>query len=139
MDSLIGSSLSGIVSSLLARVLGKYVDGLEEKNMKLKLFGGEASLSNLKIKKNLFEKMNLPFQVKEGTLGKLKIKIPWSSLSSSPVVLQIEDLFLLLDSKRNLFKEEAEQEFFEREKETKANVNSPPPSSLFSISFSSNF
>lgn len=54
-------------------------------------------LQNLKIKKSLLDDFSyLPVNVKEGSLGKVKLVIPWNNLSSQSVVVTISDLNLLL-------------------------------------------
>jgi vacuolar protein sorting-associated protein 13A/C len=39
--------------------------------------------------------LELPVEVVAGTIGRLSLKIPWSSLASSPVVVTMEDVYLL--------------------------------------------
>ena len=88
----------------------------------MKLFSGDASLKNLQIKPDAFSKLNLPITIKEGTLQKLSISIPWTSLKSQSVKIYLEDLHILVVSKRNYYQEEREKEFLERELETKLHM-----------------
>lgn len=39
--------------------------------------------------------MNLPIEVKFGTIGKVSLQIPWNALLNQPVVIQIEDVHIL--------------------------------------------
>lgn len=39
--------------------------------------------------------MNLPVQVKSGTIGKIWLQIPWISLWNQPIVLNIEDILIV--------------------------------------------
>ena len=40
--------------------------------------------------------MKLPLELIVGKLGKLSIKVPWSSLGSTPVDVVIEDLYIVV-------------------------------------------
>ena len=42
--------------------------------------------------------MGLPFKVRYGKIKQLYMKVPWSKLSSAPVVLTLETLILVLNS-----------------------------------------
>lgn len=39
--------------------------------------------------------LNLPVEVKSGTIGKIWLQIPWISLWSQPIVLNIEDIHIV--------------------------------------------
>jgi len=45
--------LESIVSALLEKYLGDYVEGLQTENLKLSIFSGDVVLENLKLKKKL--------------------------------------------------------------------------------------
>ena len=111
-----------IVATVLNQVLGKYVDNLEQKDLKLGIFSGSYEtlvilftflgnvvLKNLKLKKEAVDKLNLPIEVFEGNieesgklyhnllgfLGSLELRIPWANLKTQPVRVLIGDLFVL--------------------------------------------
>lgn len=52
---------------------------------------------------------NLPVDIQRGYIGKLVMKVPWRSLKSSPTVLEIHDLYMLVKPKnwRGGYDEEA--------------------------------
>jgi len=66
--------LERIVSALLEKYLGDYVEGLQTENLKLSIFSGDVVLENLKLKKSCLDQFELPVQVKAGFLGKLTVK-----------------------------------------------------------------
>ena len=87
--------LDGIASSLLSRLLGDFVTGFENSNVKFSL-SGELTLTNLQLKQSALDKLRLPIKVKAGTLSKLHLRVPWRSLGSQPAVVDIDGLFLLV-------------------------------------------
>ena len=79
-----------MAKSLLLRALkeafGKYVDGISDSNLEVAVWSGEVKLTNLTLKKELFETnaLELPVNVRLGRIDQLDIKVPWSSLGASP-------------------------------------------------------
>ena len=51
----------------------------------IKVWSGKIELENLMIKKSLIDKFKLPANLLMGKIGKLKIYVPWNSLTSKPV------------------------------------------------------
>ncbi|XP_059615380.1 intermembrane lipid transfer protein Vps13 isoform X2 [Phlebotomus argentipes] len=83
-----------LVTDLLNRFLGEYVENLDTKQLKIGIWGGDVVLNNLKLKENALEELDLPIQVPYGYLGKLTLKIPWKNLYTAPVEACIEDLYI---------------------------------------------
>lgn len=106
-----------IVSSLLSKYLGDYLEGLSKKDLKISLWKGDVELTNLKVKTEALDFLNLPIQVKEGFVGTLTLKIPWKNLGSQPTLVYMDDVYVLACPKSELtYDEEAEKE---KEKERK--------------------
>eukprot|EP01122_Echinamoeba_exundans_P003714 TRINITY_DN1378_c0_g1_i1.p1 TRINITY_DN1378_c0_g1~~TRINITY_DN1378_c0_g1_i1.p1 ORF type:complete len:3355 (-),score=763.88 TRINITY_DN1378_c0_g1_i1:110-10174(-) len=91
--------LESIVSSLLTKYLGDYVEGLDTNNLNIGITKGDVVLANLRLKKSALDGLELPVVIKEGFLGKLSLQIPWRDLSSKPVVVRIERVYLLVQPK----------------------------------------
>lgn len=53
-------------------------------------------IENVTLKPEIIERLELPFKVKYSRVGKLIMKVPWNKLSSSPVEVVVEDIFLLI-------------------------------------------
>uniref|UniRef100_A0AAV2LRZ3 Chorein N-terminal domain-containing protein n=1 Tax=Knipowitschia caucasica TaxID=637954 RepID=A0AAV2LRZ3_KNICA len=85
-----------LVSDLLNRFIGDYVENLDKSQLKIGIWGGNVVLENLKVKENALSEFDVPFKVKAGQLGKLTLKIPWKNLYSEPVVATLEGLYLLV-------------------------------------------
>lgn len=61
--------LESVVSALLSKYLGDYVDGLSTENLSLGIFSGEVVLENLALKRSALSALHLPVTVKAGYLG----------------------------------------------------------------------
>ncbi|KAF5289221.1 hypothetical protein FQR65_LT00109 [Abscondita terminalis] len=85
-----------IVTEVLNRVLGDYVENLDSKQLKLGIWGGDVVLKDLVLKRSALEQLNLPVQIVYGRLGQLVLKIPWKNLYGSPVEATVEGLYLLV-------------------------------------------
>ena len=75
-------------------LLGQYVEGLNENNLKLGVLSGKIELKNLKLKNSALDQLDLPVEVTHGTLRSLRVEIPWTSLDRSPVKLFIDGVLL---------------------------------------------
>lgn len=51
-------------------------------------------MKNLQLKSSALDELNLPIHVSRGTLSSLKLKIPWAHLSSKPVLVQVDGIYL---------------------------------------------
>ncbi|KAK8810664.1 hypothetical protein WA158_007239 [Blastocystis sp. Blastoise] len=99
-----------IVSSLLSRFLGDYIENVEAKDLKLGLLGGDIQLHDLKIKGSALSALNLPVEIKAGFLGSLVLKVPWTSLGSKPTIVEVSDVYALACPKSEVkFDPEAEE------------------------------
>ncbi|XP_029943561.1 vacuolar protein sorting-associated protein 13C [Salarias fasciatus] len=85
-----------LVSDLLNRFIGDYVENLDKSQLKIGIWGGNVVLQNLKVKENALSELDVPFRVKAGQIGKLTLKIPWKNLYSDAVVASLDGLFLLV-------------------------------------------
>nr|XP_015199112.1 PREDICTED: vacuolar protein sorting-associated protein 13C isoform X6 [Lepisosteus oculatus] len=85
-----------LVSDLLNRFIGDYVENLDKSQLKIGIWGGNVVLENLKVKENALSELDVPFKVKAGQIGKLTLKIPWKNLYSEAVVATLEGLYLLV-------------------------------------------
>jgi hypothetical protein len=57
---------------------------------------GLVELEDLELEPSALEGLGLPITVKAGSLKKLVLKVPWSSLSSKPVVATVDDVYLIV-------------------------------------------
>ncbi|CAG9327163.1 unnamed protein product [Blepharisma stoltei] len=88
--------MNGAIANVLNKVLGDITENLNPEQLKISVFNGEMSLENLKLKSEAIKTLGLPFELKYGYIGKLHATIPWTSLTSSPLKIEISDVFILL-------------------------------------------
>ncbi|XP_028168075.1 vacuolar protein sorting-associated protein 13C-like [Ostrinia furnacalis] len=86
----------GAVAGILNRLLGKYVQDLDTENLNVGIFSGNVNLTDLKLKPEALYELDLPIDVKIGTIGRINLQIPWSGLYTQPVVVHIEDVLVLV-------------------------------------------
>ncbi|XP_017078120.1 vacuolar protein sorting-associated protein 13 [Drosophila eugracilis] len=91
-----------VVADVLNKVLGDYIVNLDRNQLKIGIWGGDVVLQNLKIRENALDDLDLPVQLIYGYLGKLVLKIPWKNLYSQPVIVNIEDLYVLVSPNNNV-------------------------------------
>ncbi|KAL0830292.1 hypothetical protein ABMA28_002492 [Loxostege sticticalis] len=86
----------GAVAGILNRLLGKYVQDLDTENLNVGIFSGNVNLTDLKLKPEALYELDLPIDVKIGTIGRINLTIPWTGLYTQPVVVHIEDVLVLV-------------------------------------------
>ncbi|XP_012873844.1 PREDICTED: vacuolar protein sorting-associated protein 13A [Dipodomys ordii] len=85
-----------VVVDVLNRFLGDYVVDLDTSQLSLGIWKGAVALKNLEIKENALSQLDVPFKVKVGHIGDLKLIIPWKNLYTQPVEAVLEDIYLLI-------------------------------------------
>ncbi|KYR02132.1 vacuolar protein sorting-associated protein 13 family protein [Tieghemostelium lacteum] len=108
----------GLVSDVLSRVLGEYVKNLNKDQLKIGIFGGNVTLTNLELKEDALANLpiNLPVQVKKGFLGRLELKVPWKDLKSKPVIIHIDQIFALAVPQSHSYKYDEKEELEKQQK-----------------------
>ncbi|CAG7785731.1 unnamed protein product [Allacma fusca] len=108
-----------IVVDTLNRLLGDYFENLDTSQLKLGIWGGDVVLRNLRFRDSALEDVG-PFKVVAGKLGSLTMKIPWTSLYTAPVILNLQELYLLVMPSHSIkYDEEAEEKatLYKKQKE----------------------
>ncbi|EEF45057.1 vacuolar protein sorting-associated protein, putative [Ricinus communis] len=85
------------VAYLLQRYLGNYVRGLNKEALKISVWQGDVELTNMQLKPEALNALQLPVKVKAGFLGSVKLKVPWSRLGQDPVLVYLDRIFLLAE------------------------------------------
>ncbi|XP_008057305.1 vacuolar protein sorting-associated protein 13A, partial [Carlito syrichta] len=85
-----------VVVDVLNRFLGDYVVNLDTSQLSLGIWQGAVALKNLQIKENALSQLDVPFKVKVGHIGNLKLIIPWKNLYTQPVEAVLEEIYLLI-------------------------------------------
>lgn len=61
------NSLTELITKILVRYLGEYVEGLNREHLRFSLLEGKVEINNLRFKTTALNKFRLPVTVKEGT------------------------------------------------------------------------
>jgi vacuolar protein sorting-associated protein 13A/C len=83
-----------LLLNILVQVLGEFVEGLNEDNLKLGVWSGKIVLKNLLLNRASIQKLNLPVSVLNGSVKCIEVSIPWTSLESQPVKVDISGVYL---------------------------------------------
>ncbi|KAL0481836.1 vacuolar protein sorting protein 13A [Acrasis kona] len=94
-----------IASNVLVRVLGDYIEDIDEES--LQIVPTFNFIQNLRTFREYGKESTaldafdfLPVVVVHGYIGNIHASVPWSSLGSVPVVLEITDLFIVVQPKQ---------------------------------------
>jgi hypothetical protein len=90
--------MKSAVTSVLNRVLGEFVENLDSDNLNMSLLSGTVTLNDLRIKRSAIEKFGFPFTIQSGFLKRVYVKVPWTSLTSSPLQVEVAGLHLHLET-----------------------------------------
>jgi vacuolar protein sorting-associated protein 13A/C len=85
-----------LLLNALVTVLGDFVEGLTEENLKVGVWSGKIILKNLKLNENGIKKLKFPIDILSGYVETLEVVIPWASLESQPVKIFLEGVYLLI-------------------------------------------
>lgn len=89
-----------LLEQILQKFLGKFVEGLNSQNLKLGVWSGNVVIENVSIKPEVLEMFEIPICLKFSSIGKLSLTVPWSSLSSSPLEVFMERIFIIIGPKQ---------------------------------------
>jgi hypothetical protein len=88
----------GTVVWALNKYLGEYVEKFDKSMLSISMMKGEVELKDLTLSPSALKQLNLPITIAWGRLGKLNISLSWSKLLSRPLVLEIDEIYLLAES-----------------------------------------
>jgi hypothetical protein len=88
--------LEGAVAAVLQKALGAYLEGIDSTSLRASVWDGDIVLRNLSLKTSALEALQLPVRVLGGSVGVVRVQVPWRKLRTEPIVINIEGLWLLL-------------------------------------------
>lgn len=83
--------LEDLAASVLQRLLGRYVQGLEGRNLRVAMWSGRVVLENLMLRPEALSGL-FPLHVKEGYIGRIEMVVPWHKLKSLPVTIELHQV-----------------------------------------------
>ncbi|BHF82327.1 Vacuolar protein sorting-associated protein 13D [Sparganum proliferum] len=91
--------LIGLVSAVLRRSLGRYVENIDNDKLSYSLYQGQVALNDLVLKPEaLTHLLGLPIKLRSGKLGRVLLQIPITQLRSQPWCITIEGVQLQVSS-----------------------------------------
>ena len=88
--------MRGTIAKVLNKVLGDFIEGINADDFQFKMTTGRVELSNLRLKKELFHTLNLPVQLVASFVGSLTLDIPFQSLKTKPIVVELSQVYATL-------------------------------------------
>ena len=89
--------LGNVVVKFMTKYLSEYIETLDKSQMEMEIWKGQATFEDLVILPTAFSTHLLPFVVKKGIIKNVKLNFPWKKLSSEPCVVEISDVYILLN------------------------------------------
>uniref|UniRef100_A0A7I4B673 Uncharacterized protein n=1 Tax=Physcomitrium patens TaxID=3218 RepID=A0A7I4B673_PHYPA len=84
--------LGSVVYQVLASYLGYYVKDMQREQFRIGLWSGEVLLENVDLRLEAFDSLQLPLSIKQASIGKLRICVPWKKLGWEPILISLEDV-----------------------------------------------
>lgn len=104
-----------LITTVLNKVLGDFIENIDDKQLDISVFSGNVSLTNMKLKASLFDSLPVPFSLEYGIIGTINLKIPVLNILSQPVIIEIKDVLAVIRPKHmNEWSEEVEQKAFKK-------------------------
>ena len=69
---------------------------MNKSDLSVSIWGGDIELSDLRIRNDVFSKLKMPLELVYGRIGYLRIQVPWRSLGSKPVIVDIQDVWIVV-------------------------------------------
>ena len=93
--------LESWLAPLLMQLLGDYVkpECFDSNSVHLSVWGGYCALSNLELKPEALDVLQLPVALKRGFIGRIEFQLPWGTPGTKPTVVKIDEVYLLLETK----------------------------------------
>eukprot|EP01043_Picozoa_sp_COSAG02_P084854 COSAG02_NODE_22613_length_746_cov_1.581144_1_plen_112_part_01 len=88
-------SVTNLLVDKLNGLFGSFVTGINTQNLTVELWNGIIKHENLKLKPEALAALKLPVTVLSGTVRRLEVRVPWTRLSTEPVVVEIDTVELL--------------------------------------------
>lgn len=89
-----------ILEKIIISYFGKYINGIDKNNVHLGVFKGNVKIENVSLKPEVMDLLDLPIDIVFSNIGRMTLNIPWSKLSSSPVPITLEDIYLVIGPRK---------------------------------------
>ena len=88
--------ITDFIKRLIGDTLEEYIEDFNASALEWTASDGNLRVKDVKLRRDAFDKLNMPFQLKSGWLGNLSIHLPQLvNLSKDPVKVTLEDVFMV--------------------------------------------
>jgi hypothetical protein len=90
-----------LIQNFLLQTLSVYFDNIDKENVSVAVIKGDVTLTNVHLRKSVLKQIGLgeeSLRLVHGTAGLLKARVPWHRFGTAPIVFELEDLFVLVES-----------------------------------------
>ena len=84
-----GSMPAALMKSYLPQLLNGYLKEESFRSLSANLWRGSVVVENAHLKEDLLDPLGLPVTLRDGTVGRLEVTVPWSSLTTSSTMVQV--------------------------------------------------
>lgn len=88
--------LETILEKILNWILGTFVEKFTSDQIHLAILAGKVDIKDIYVKKDIMQQFKLPFKLKQGQIGKVMLRIPWTQITSAPVDIIISDIDVIV-------------------------------------------
>lgn len=88
-----------VVSKVLNKFLGDFIQNLDSENLDISLCRGKIEMRDLKLKQDALHILGLPFNIAYGVIKSIDINIKWTKLNSSPLKVSISGIHIYITPK----------------------------------------
>ena len=105
--------MNSLVAGVLNRLLGAWVQDLDSSSLQLSVLRGKVQLGPVQVRPQAIEELGLPFRLQHGSIDRVQVSIPWTALTSSPWIVEIAGINVVLTTR-------PESELLDRKREVEA-------------------
>ncbi|XP_042214275.1 vacuolar protein sorting-associated protein 13B-like isoform X1 [Homarus americanus] len=92
--------IESYITPIILSYVDKYIKNLKPEDSQVSLWGGDAVFNNLDLRLDVLEQeLRLPFSFVNGHIHELRIHVPWTKLTSEPIVITINTIECILKLK----------------------------------------
>ena len=85
--------LEGSIAALISRVASEYISNLDISALSLSIFSGHLVLRNVELNLEALRRdfaAGIPIEFKRGFIREIRIRLPWLTLASDPIRIQVD-------------------------------------------------
>lgn len=87
--------MNSALATVLNKVLGDFVEGFNGDQLNVSLFSGKLVLEKMHIRPEAIDQLGLPVVLRYGVINSIQATIPWTSLGSSPLKVEVKGVYML--------------------------------------------